>query len=439
MAETNYYTLEQLLNLLPDNNNHEISPLDVRNNISSLWNLMGISRTRLDENESYRYIGVHDASIRNKMLFGKKTLNDNEVLLPSNLSDNIDIFFYNNKSDGNVNQNLIIRFLAGNNFALFPSAPTLSAIHDTVNNKIDLSFDNTNGNIHLNGDYVFLNGIRFPNTIGTTDDILVVKGTSPNLYLDWENISNVAVNAALNYTTPYSIPKTLGGIKNGTTYSNTDIKDVITDLLFKYPPEGTLSAPLYLYEYETTKIISLSYIVTKLYQSSTVQYRILPSILSTQTLSGNSVSGNSNAQLSLGVNNYKLVVEDNLSNIIEKEITVTTVLPLFVGLYNSGTVNQSYVQTALGQLNKYVQLKNDFPLNSYLVNGTTKVIIIAYPVGYGDLSEISISNINHIGAFTKYTFSLNSPTAIWASQNYNVYVYNLPATNFVNVKIKLSF
>jgi hypothetical protein len=271
---TKLLDLQSALNILPDNTSKLIQPKDVRDSIYTLWeNIIFKPTTALGT----EYIGVDQTSVQKKIYFGKKTVGGQYVLNNNLLSTDVDVFFYNTKTEPQSNYNTTVAFLAGtsSNYKLGQlDAPYIKSTDITnpgYSNTIDfeiinpsyytISGTNTGGNINIysqNGNVV-LNGTRFPtyteNTVGIAQNNYVLKykwiGGTP--YAKWEINSTASVTdiistgtvsitgspvllngIPINFSYNIPTPVAIGGIPAGSTFSNVPVTEMIRMILYPY-------------------------------------------------------------------------------------------------------------------------------------------------------------------------------------------------------------
>ena len=85
-------TIEDVLNLLPDNLEKLVNPIDIRSVVYSTWENSVFKQ--LTGSASIEYIGIHRDDIYNKIYFGKKQLSNNDIMSSSLLNSDVDTFFY---------------------------------------------------------------------------------------------------------------------------------------------------------------------------------------------------------------------------------------------------------------------------------------------------------------------------------------------------------
>lgn len=275
--------LNTVLSALPDNTSKLISPKDVRDAVYTLWENIMFKPT--SNSGGTEYIGIDKADFREKILVGKKTVGGNPVLnstlLSGSLNPQVDVFFYNTRTEPQSNYNTTVAFLAGtgsNFFGTNLTAPYLRSLVIGANSTIDFEIVNpsfytigaTNygGNISIlseNGS-LFLNGVRFPtlfdNSIGISQQDYVLKykmiGAIPTAV--WEapvtasaitslfSAGTVSItgspvilnNLPIDFTYNTPTPVTIGGIPAGSTFSGVPVTEMIRKILYPYiAPEVT--------------------------------------------------------------------------------------------------------------------------------------------------------------------------------------------------------
>jgi hypothetical protein len=236
---------------LPDNTQKLISPRDVRDAFLSVWANSTIKLTTPGNNSSSEYIGVdsgnpEDRDVKKKILLGKRSVGNLDIMNTSLLNNDTDIFFYNTKSDGVTQSSTKIGFLSGTNSSLYPYAPYIQAL-STTSSRIDFNINNPaigGGPISIlsNDGRVSVNGIIFPtvsesSASASNGRILRYSGTFPNGYLRWdESISSftnigtpgmttsifgspVLLNGSpLEFYDDNLVPVTIGGVTQGSSF-----------------------------------------------------------------------------------------------------------------------------------------------------------------------------------------------------------------------------
>ena len=162
-------TIEDVLNLLPDNLEKLVNPIDIRSVVYSTWENSVFKQ--LTGSASIEYIGIHRDDIYNKIYFGKKQLSSNDIMSSSLLNSDVDTFFYNTKSDSNLsNQYTKISILSGTNSGWYNIAPYMrsyTAIGPSFSQVIQYRITNpSSGDVNLTTDSgrVYINDIGLPTT-----------------------------------------------------------------------------------------------------------------------------------------------------------------------------------------------------------------------------------------------------------------------------------
>jgi hypothetical protein len=236
---------------LPDNTQKLISPRDVRDAFLSVWANSSFKLTNAGINTIDEYIGIdsgnpNDRDIKKKILLGKRSLGNVDVMDSNLLSSDTDIFFYNTKPDSADQSSTKIGFLSGTNSALFDYAPYIESL-STTSSRIDFNIHNPSiggGPISLysTDGRVSINGILFPTIAETvasasTGKILRYYGTFPNGVLKWdESFTSLTQIGSPGFTTSIYgspvllnnyplefvddgfVPTTIGGITQGSTF-----------------------------------------------------------------------------------------------------------------------------------------------------------------------------------------------------------------------------
>lgn len=275
---------------LPDNVQKKISPKDLRDAIFTSWASAAFKLTKPDS-ISTEYIGIdssnpEDRDIKKKILLGKRSVGNLDVLSDTllNVSD-ADIFFYNTKPESASQNQTKISILAGTDSNLFYTAPFISASYSVANSTINMDITNPSLaggaiNIYSSTGRVGINGVAFPtvaetNATASSGKILKYYGTYPNGFLRWSSPdvttsvvgstgSPTYIYGSSSYVNGYPlefivngqvVPETIGGILQGdsftsssyystinSTYQNWPIVEVMRKLIYPYiEPERTIS------------------------------------------------------------------------------------------------------------------------------------------------------------------------------------------------------
>ena len=269
-----------VLNDIQDNTQKLISPRDVRDAFLSTWANSPFKVTTPNSLANYEYIGLDSSNpgnrdIKQKILLGKRSYGNLDVMSNFLLGSETDIFLFNTKPDTVTQSSTKIAILSGTNSNLYSLAPYIESYTDITESKTDLNVINPgqNGSINLFSQTgrVSINDIVFPTvaeTFGSASDgrILRYRGSYPTGYLKWEeptitlnvigtpgfptNIygSTVSLNGySLEFIEPDDVPTTIGGVEmgssfsnnsfyNGTGYQNWPLTEVLKELLYPYTP-----------------------------------------------------------------------------------------------------------------------------------------------------------------------------------------------------------
>jgi len=270
---TKLENLNDVLFGLRDNTSKLITPKDVRNAVYTVWENIMFKPT--SNSGGTEYIGIDQSFIQKKILIGKKEVGGNPVL-NSNLlnSTDVDVFFFNTKTQSTSLQDTKIAILAGtgSNFQSGQlTAPYFKSTVVNLTNTIDfeivnpsyytIGLTNYGGNIVVNSNNgnVVLNGLYWPtfaqNTLGPLQNDYVLKykwiGAIP--YAVWEApvtasitslISSGTVSISgnpvvlnglpINFTDLTPTPIDIGGIPAGSTFSNIPVTEMIRRILYPY-------------------------------------------------------------------------------------------------------------------------------------------------------------------------------------------------------------
>ena len=463
--------ISQILNLLPDNTQKLIAPRDVRDAVFSNWENAVIRYTT--NSSGTPYIGVARKEIKDPIFIGKKELNNSSILSNSVLSANsdVDIFFYNTKSDGALTQDLKIVFLGGSSQSLHLTPPYLE-VTQVVGGTPSLDLSLTH-NQSFGGDFNFiagasgrisLNNLVFPSTTdlasmvvspsaSVVGDLYLVRNSSGNVELrqpgsgvsttlgipgGTTNIYGSPVNLngfPLEFTdlNPTIIP--LGGIAAGSTFSNVPLVEMIRQLLYPYlGPLTLISFTNVVFErsHSSGMYIPFTYTLIKRSNSiissqvSAIGNSSIPVIPTGPTFGGsgyqsNSYSGGytfSSIQISGnlgGVFTFSCNASDGTTTYTATQ-SIKFVYPYFFGFYpTTPTFSSIVMNNVLSTLDSSGgKLVRDYGSQSVGIGGSG-FICFCYPYSYGLLSTIYDGNgflLWQVGsASTSWTYS-TSPISL---------------------------
>jgi hypothetical protein len=261
------------LGILPDNTTKLISPKDVRDAVYTLWENIIFKPTL--NTSGIEYVGIDQTNYAKKILFGKKIVNNTNVLNNALLNTDVDTFFYNTKT-ASGNHDTKIAFLAGTGSNMVGSTLVAPYLHarevdnppytktinlEIINPSYYVAGTTTSGGditIQSENGFLILNGIRWPtynnNLLSTQNDyVLKYKTINGFPYAIWE-ASTTASITSLSSTGTISIsgspvlingfpiqfsdslptPTAFGGIPAGSTFSNEHLTEIIRRMLYPY-------------------------------------------------------------------------------------------------------------------------------------------------------------------------------------------------------------
>jgi hypothetical protein len=485
-----YTDISNILNLLPDNTQKLIAPKDVRDAVFSNWEN---SVFRYTSNSSgTQYIGIARKEIKDKVLFGKKELSGSSILSNSVISANsdVDIFFYNTKSDSAISQDLKIAFLSGSSQSLHLAPPYLEVtqvVGSTPSLNLSLTHNQTFG-----GDFNFiagpngrisLNNLVFPSqnelssmiagpSSSVVGDLYLVRNSSGSVELrtpgsgvsttlgipgGTTNIYGSPVNLngfSLEFTDLNPTIVSLGGIAAGSTFSNVPLVEMIRQLLYPYlSPLTSISFPISVYERNniSSTNVPFTYALTRRSNDVTSSSIIGLGISSFPVLSpgptisnpgflSNSYSGSytfSSVQVTTntgGVFTFSYTATDGTTAYTATQ-SMKFVYPYFFGFYPttptfSSTIMNNVVNSLSGG-----KLVADYGSQSVGLGGSGYICFL-YPYSYGLLSEIYDGNgfllwqsgsASISWTYSTSAISINSPSGFWSS-SYRVFRTTAPVS-----------
>jgi hypothetical protein len=479
---TTYYAenktaLQDVLQLLPDNTSKEITPRDVRDAVLSAWESNVFKYSSVSGTE---YIGFTRDEIKDKKIFfGKKQISGSNIMSSSLLSSDTDIFLYNTKSDFASPQDFKMGFLAGTNSSLFGSAPYIQSTQVSGGNSyISLNLINpaTYGTITIESGSlasVIINDLYWPSTTqvadsitspsaSTANDLFLVMSSPNNLELKTYTslggnlgsvggtttiLGNTTLNGyGLEYTSPYPIVQSIGGVSVGTTFSSLPFSLLFDQIL--YPELGpfalmNITTPLSQNRtlernHDSSTSVAISYTLTKR------TFNITGTSLKAQRPDGTIISASGPALPGSGLTTLTTTYTYTVPAAFMSGITQSGVFTFSV-VPNDGTYSFTASQTVefvypyiysfsttdypltSGNMNTLIGISHTKIINSYgsqsipLSNPTTpQYLYFMYPSHYGLLSEILDGN--------GFSESLSGVGASWTfSQNVDVAEQSIPS------------
>jgi hypothetical protein len=404
-----------VLNDIQDNTQKLISPRDVRDAFLSTWANSPFKITTPNSLANFEYIGIDsnnpsNRDIKEKILLGKRSYGNLDVMNDFLLRSDTDIFLFNTKPDSVTQSSTKIGILAGTNSGLYSDAPYIESNVNVSETAIDLNIVNPalSGavNILSTTGRVAINQVLFPTvaeTFGSASDgrILRYRGTYPSGYLKWEdptitlnsigtlgyqtNIygSTVSLNGyPIEFIDNDLVPNQIGGVKtastfpassffNGTSYQNWPVTEVLKQLLYPYVPPvlelsvlNTATNTIYAEVGTTASVIINSKITT--YQRNTNEkifnYQIIPNT----SYTGLSFSGTPSSFVSHVINTstfsatpasktWTLNVSDSslITFSYSKTATIEYVHPIYYG-FTSSVINSTNFNSIVSTLNKVI-------------------------------------------------------------------------------------
>jgi hypothetical protein len=480
-----FNTISDVLTVLPDNTQKLINPRDVRDAVFSNWENTVIRYT--SNTSGTQYIGIAREDIKDKLFFGKKSLLGSNILSNTVLSANsdVDIFFYNTKSDSATSQNLKIGFIAGSSQSLHTNIPYLEVVQ--VSGGTPSLGLNLTHNQPFGGDFNFeagsygkigLNGLILPSvteiatmvsspTSSLVGDLFLVRSNSGYLELRTgggsitstvgspgspTNIYGSPVNvngSPLEFTDANPTLQDFGGVVQGSTFSNVPIVEVLRQLLYPYlGPQVTISLVSAITErnhisgtnskFNYTLIKRTADITSSLVQISNSSGVILSGYSGgtlagsgylTQTyndsftFSGPQIQANSNGSFT-----FSISATDGTQSVTASS-TMRFVYPYFYGFSPTSSNTQNIFNTYLSKL---IDVQGDQTIS---ISGTG-YLYYGYPANYLTLAKIYDGNGfllwqsgSASSSWTYSTTTISSPSGFWGGTNYIVF----RTTNIVSI------
>lgn len=455
---TSLGSINDVLNQLPDNTTHLVSPKDVRDAIYTSWTT-NIFKPTTVTSSTVEYIGVDSSqtgvNLKEKIYLGKRRLLGNDIMNNTLLTSDSDVFIYNTKIDSG-SQNTKMSFLSGASFSFFDVSPYLesSYVIGATSNYLDFNVINPSGdvNIQSSSKNVNVNGLIFPtisqNAAATNGYVLKYN----NGALEWNAVGSANLNTMysgltvsitgnpvlingnnMEYTNSNPILQTLGGAIIGMTFSNVSLINILNTILYPYLSidisfvlSGTSVISGSINGSETSNILVEYGALTTLNYKYTIIKKSLPitSILSSPggtfpPLLTRLSATSSIPSLPVTSQSYTLSVTDGTTS-VSPTASVTFIYPYFYSVTTS-SINFDSVSPSI-----FIKVLSEKANVSVPLSGTNSHIYFLYPNSYGDLSHIvdTSTGWDFISSFTKIQsgISLTSSSPYW-SGSYNVYSY----------------
>ena len=265
---------------LPDNTQKLISPKDVRDAFLTTWASSTFKVTTPNNQSNLEYIGIdsgnpNDRDIKKTILLGKRSYGNLDIMSDSLLQNNdADIFIYNTKPDAYNQNSTKMAILSGTNSSLHIYSPYIESY--ATGSSVSLNIVNPSlagGAINLfsSTGRVSINGIIFPTAQETglsasNGRILRYTGTYPSGYFRWDDATltltsigspgittsifgnPVLVNGfSLEFVDDSIVPVTIGGVTQGSSFSNDSFSNSVTGTYSDWPLVEVLRKVLYPY------------------------------------------------------------------------------------------------------------------------------------------------------------------------------------------------
>jgi hypothetical protein len=475
-----------VLNVLPDNTQKLIAPRDVRDTIFTAWENIVYKKTKTSTSD-IEYVGIDRNDLQQKVYFGKKMVGGVEVMTEDLLVNDVDFYFYNNKTEPQENYNTRIAILGGSPNDFFKSGqisvPFLECrvVTTTIGDYLNFEIRNKSyvtdnvdlygGDINIFSDrgHVSINGIIFSKYL---DNIkpendgkylrLLWDGNSA-YYATWSVVEIPEVPdpidpANIFFTDSTKVPQTIGGITKDSTFDNVPITEVMRRLLYPYlKPSLSVSWQYSVIESGDTATRDLqrfNYEITKAGTYSIVSRELTPSLLRpdspalfTPPFDGTSFSSFVKPAFNIALSptqvistiTHTLKIVDANQTTIEKDASFSIVLPWYYGTSTVASNTATDINNILGSTTPAVNkltaiLKTEASATSVSLTtnnlaGLQGCMYFGYPSTYGDLLSIKDANdfeILDVGSpdFTKYTITgINSPDSRWNNRSYKFYIF----------------
>ena len=214
---TRLESIYPVLNKLPNNSAKLISPRDVRDAFLTAYS-NSIFKVTTSNTGTIPYIGIDtnnptNKDYKRKILLGKRSFGSLDIMTPSLLSSDTDIFFYNTKSDSLDQSSTKLTILAGTNSNYYPTAPYIESKFDV--DQIKFNITNPLGNLDINSitGRVSINNINFPTVSETANDVADGKvlryvGTYPTGKLEWvyPSVTQITIGTTASTTNIFGSP-----------------------------------------------------------------------------------------------------------------------------------------------------------------------------------------------------------------------------------------
>lgn len=416
---TKLQDFNSVLNVLPDNTSKSISPKDVRDSLYTTWENIAFKPTTAGGAE---YIGIDQESLQEKILIGKKSIGGQYVMNSSLLNTDVDVFFYNTKTEPQANYHTTVAFLAGTGSNVSGGSIFAPYLKSTVvanpgySNTLDFDIYNptyyddgtgtySGGNINIRSEsgFITLNGLRIPtftqNTVGSSNDgyVLKYRWVGGQAYAKWEASASASTSDTLystgtvsisgspvvlnglpiDFTSSVPVPVAIGGVAAGSTFSSMPLTEVVRMILYPYiAPVLTTSMVYSLIEIGDSTTQALQRLNYSIVKNSTYPITSLTSFNYSQPLHlpGNINNGTTPGQITPNFNtaaysndptgtayatfSWTITLIDSYPTIVTSTANFTSVIPWF---YGSATVSAT-TNVGLNTINSILGTSTSPPL-----------------------------------------------------------------------------
>lgn len=437
--------LSEILSLIPDNYNKQVSPKDLRDALFSIWEGSPIKFTYID---SYPYIGLDRPDTKLKLFLGKKEVRGQAIMSVDMLNSDVDIYLYNNKMDDSEYQDFKMSILAGIDKSIWELAPTIEV--KSRNGNLDISVNNRNGEILLNSNqFISINDIKWPSNKDSASMISnpsKIQNGDLSLFLvdgkfiEFKKPSFHIDNLTFTDENPTLID--IGGIKAGTTFKDVPISEIIRQILYPYlPPKIKIEfigvGDNNSIERDHINDTNLEFRITIFRRSENLKSSIIRISNSKNTFlvkDGELFSSNGPSKFEyiesidieskrISVDKYngefslKVSVSDTLDEVASIEESFNFVYPYFYGFGPIIDFNPSSTSILFDSLEKKIDIKS----NQMIPVSGSGYFYFAFPKSYGNVRYIN--GIPILESFDlKNVKNIYSTSGKWGSVEYSVYV-----------------
>lgn len=288
---------------------------------------------------------------------------------------------------------------------------------------------------------------QLPDNIGNLIDAINVRNS---VYTLWEKISNVqtfasqSASASTTYTNLTPTPYTVGGIIQGSTFSNQTINEMLDFLLYPYvAPAAFLSGGVQK-EFGSSNNVTLNYSATK--GSKNVSAIIIcigrPDVesiaLTTINTSGNQ-SGTKSSTSTQNTNTTFFMTASDIPNgtsTVTAQTTVSWISAVYWGKTSTFTLpNMSIVgsQPAWADgagVGSGKNLSGTIAANYSGINGAGQYLVFAWPSSYGT-PAFTVNGLPNT-AFTKIGIAVSHTNMHGYTINYDVWISNTAQNSIIN-------